>query len=93
MYPNILLTTMHDHNNMIYIIYLSKTIMETHIPISYFKSHCLDIITNLQKDRQSIIITKRDKPLAKIEAIDTGSKISLFGMLKNKAEIKGNIMR
>lgn len=66
--------------------------MQTHIAISYFKSHCLDILTTLQKDKQSIIITKRDKPLAKIEAIKASDKISLFGLFKGKAEIKGDIL-
>ncbi|WP_341789156.1 MULTISPECIES: type II toxin-antitoxin system Phd/YefM family antitoxin [unclassified Rickettsia] len=65
--------------------------MSTKIAISYFKSHCLEIIDKLQTDKESIIITKRDKAVAQILPMDN-KKISLFGMLKNKAEIKGNIL-
>ncbi|MBN8523201.1 MAG: type II toxin-antitoxin system Phd/YefM family antitoxin [Rickettsiales bacterium] len=65
--------------------------MSTKIAISQFKSHCLEIIEKLQSNGQSIIITKRDKAVAKVLPIDS-KKVSLFGMLKNKAEIKANIL-
>ena len=60
--------------------------MATKIAISQFKSHCLEIIEKLQTDKESIIITKRDREVAQILPINT-KKISIFGMLKNKAEI------
>ena len=65
--------------------------MSTKIAISQFKSHCLEIIEKLQTNGQSVIITKRDKAVAKVLLIDS-KKVSLFGMLKNKAEIKANIL-
>lgn len=65
--------------------------MSTKIAISQFKSHCLEIIEKLQSNGQSVIITKRDKAVAKVLPIDN-KKVSLFGMLKNKAEIKANIL-
>ena len=66
--------------------------MTSVIAISQFKSHCLEIIEKLQSNRQSIIITKRNKPIAKVEAIMDSTKASLFGILKGKAEIKGDIL-
>ncbi len=66
--------------------------MSTKIAISQFKSHCLEIIEKLQTNGQSVIITKRDKAVAKVLPIDN-KKVSLFGMLKNKAEIKANILK
>ena len=62
------------------------------IAISQFKSHCLEIIDKLQNNQETIIITKRDKPIAKVEAIMMKSNSSLFGILKNKAYIKGDIL-
>lgn len=56
--------------------------MSTKIAISQFKSHCLEIIEKLQTNGQSVIITKRDKAVAKVLPIDS-KKVSLFGMLKN----------
>jgi prevent-host-death family protein len=65
--------------------------MDTTIPISEFKAHCLEIIKKLQADRRPIIITKRSKPIAKVLPLDN-QKVSLLGMLKGKAEIKGDII-
>ncbi|MGX6960640.1 MAG: type II toxin-antitoxin system Phd/YefM family antitoxin [Rickettsia endosymbiont of Pentastiridius leporinus] len=65
--------------------------MATKIAISQFKSHCLEIIEQLQTNGNSIIITKRDKEVAQLLPINT-KKTSLFGMLKNKAEIKTDIL-
>jgi len=66
--------------------------MTSAIAISQFKSHCLEIIEKLHTNRQSIIITKRNKPIAKVESIIDSSKLSLFGLLKGKAEIRGDIL-
>ncbi len=65
--------------------------MITKIAVSYFKAHCLEIFENLQTSQNSMIITKRDKPIAKIIPINS-EKISLFGLLKHKAEIKTDIV-
>lgn len=66
--------------------------MSTKIAISHFKSHCLEIIEKLQTSGQSVIITKRDKAIAKVLPMDN-KKLSLFGILKNKAEIKTDILQ
>lgn len=65
--------------------------MSTKIAISYFKAHCLKIIEKLQSDGQSIIITKRDKEIAELLPLNKKSA-SLFGILKNKADIKSDIV-
>jgi prevent-host-death family protein len=65
--------------------------MNDKVAISQFKARCLEMIEKLQADQQPIIITKRDKPIAKVVPFDS-KKTSLFGMLKNKAEIKGDII-
>ncbi|MCC8416615.1 MAG: type II toxin-antitoxin system Phd/YefM family antitoxin [Rickettsia endosymbiont of Gnoriste bilineata] len=65
--------------------------MSNKIAINQFKDHCLEIIDKLQANQQSIIITKGDKPIAKIVPLDK-TKLSLLGMLKGKAEIKGDIL-
>ena len=65
--------------------------MDIKIAISQFKAHCLEIIEKLQTDHQPVIITKRDKPIAKVVPLDN-QKVSIFGLLKHKAEIKGNII-
>lgn len=65
--------------------------MSTTVAISYFKAHCLEILDTLHKNQQPIIITKRDRPIAKVTAIGI-EKPSIFGIFKNKGEIKGDIV-
>jgi len=52
--------------------------MKKEIAISEFKSHCLEILSNLEKSNSSIIITKRNKPIARVSAFSK-NKPSLFG--------------
>lgn len=65
--------------------------MDTKIAISQFKAHCLEIIEKLQTDHQPIIITERGKPIAKVVPLNN-NKVSLLGLLKHTAEIKGDII-
>lgn len=65
--------------------------MTKEIPISQFKAHCLEIINNLQNSAESVVITKRHRPVAKIESFQKLSKTSIFGIFKDKAEIRGDI--
>ena len=67
--------------------------MPIEISVSEFKAHCLEIINNLQFKQQSIIITKRDKAVARLENIDSKLVVPIFGMLKNKAKIKTDIVK
>ena len=67
--------------------------MSIEISVSDFKTHCLEIINNLQFKQQQIIITKRDKVVAKLEAVDSEASVSIFGMMKNKAKIKADIVK
>ena len=67
--------------------------MTTKIAISQFKAHCLEIIDKLQTNQEPIIITKRDKAVAKVISLNDAEKISLFGLLKDKAKIKSDIIK
>ena len=65
--------------------------MKEEMSISEFKSHCLEILKNLEKSQSSIIITKRNKPIATVSGISKNVP-SIFGMFKNQIEIKGDIV-
>jgi len=65
--------------------------MLNRVAISEFKSHCLEILANLEKSKTSIIITKRNKPIATVSSFHK-KKDSILGMMKNKGEVKGDII-
>ncbi len=66
--------------------------MKNQIAISEFKAHCLEVINKIHLTHESIIITKRDKPMVKVVALDDVKKVSLFGFLKDKAKITSDIV-
>jgi len=68
--------------------------METEIAISEFKAHCLEVINKLQHKHQTVIITKRDKPVAKLLAFnDKAKKKSAMDLFKGKIKINGDIVK
>ena len=54
-----------------------------------FKAKCLKILDNL--DSGGIIVTKRGQPVAKVTPIAKVDNKKLFGCMKGKITIKGNI--
>ncbi len=65
--------------------------MKQKVAISDFKSHCLEILSNLEKTQSSIIITKRNRPIATVSAFSKTTP-SIFGIFRDQIEIKGDII-
>jgi len=63
------------------------------IPAGQFKVHCLAIMDEVQAKHQSVVITKRGKPVAKLVPVEK-EKDDIFGFMKGKGtiEIKGDII-
>jgi prevent-host-death family protein len=59
------------------------------MPAAKFKEQCLAILDEV--DEEGIVITKRGKPVAKLVPIRAESA-ELIGALKDKLEIKGDII-
>ena len=67
------------------------------LAISEFKTHCLEIINNMQIDGNPIEITKRGKPLARVVPISPKSpKLSAMHEIsetfRGRGEIVGDII-
>lgn len=56
-----------------------------------FKATCLTVIDEVQKKRQSVVITKNGKPAVKLVPITEG-KDPIFGFMKGKAKIVGDVV-
>jgi prevent-host-death family protein len=56
-----------------------------------FKANCLAVMDEVQKKRESIIITKRGKPVVKVVPVTTG-KDDIFGFFAGKITIHGDIV-
>ena len=56
-----------------------------------FKTHCLAILDEVQAKRETIVITKRGKPVAKLSPIEKQVD-DIFGFMKGKGKIVGDIV-
>ena len=56
-----------------------------------FKAHCLKVMDEVQKKRETIVITKHGKPVVKIVPTDQ-DKDEIYGFLKGKGRIIGDVV-
>jgi prevent-host-death family protein len=61
------------------------------IPAAVFKAECLNLMDEVARTGQPIIITKHGKPVAQLAPIPA-QRESLFGYMKDTLSIKGDIV-
>ncbi|MFN7097216.1 MAG: type II toxin-antitoxin system Phd/YefM family antitoxin [Gammaproteobacteria bacterium] len=74
---------------MTIVIFIS-TIMQK-VTAAHFKTHCLQLMDIAHVKHESVIITKRGKPIAKLIPYDE-TPPKLFGSLQGSATIKGDLI-
>lgn len=57
-----------------------------------FKTHCLRVMDQVQREREAVIITKKGRPVAKLVPIEGDASRSVFGCLAEDFEIVGDIV-
>ena len=60
------------------------------IAAAEFKARCLSLMDDVQRTRQTVVITKRGKPVAKLVPVPA-AKDDFIGRLKGKIRIVGDI--
>ena len=56
-----------------------------------FNVHCLTVMDEVQAKRETVVITKHGKPVAKLVPVDKGSD-DIYGFLAGKGEITGDVV-
>jgi prevent-host-death family protein len=56
-----------------------------------FKVHCLAVMDEVQSKRESVLITKRGKPVAKLVPADKDTD-DIYGFLQGKVRILGDVV-
>jgi prevent-host-death family protein len=56
-----------------------------------FKARCLAVMDEVQAKRETIVITKRGKPVVKLVPADA-EKDDIYGFLKGKGKITGDVV-
>ena len=67
--------------------------MKRVIQAGKFKAECLKIMDDVQAKKYSVIITKRNKPVAKLVSLEEENSSLLFGKMKGTAHIKGDLIQ
>ena len=57
-----------------------------------FKANCLAVMDEVQSKRETVVITKHGKPVAKLVPINDTDKDEIFGFLAGKGEVTGDIV-
>ena len=57
-----------------------------------FKARCLQLMDRVAERRETFVITKRGKPVAKLVPVERSPKASLFGWLRGQARECGDIV-
>ena len=70
----------------------AKTAAKTRtMPAGVFKARCLAVMDEVQKKRESVVITKHGKPVAKLVPVGPPDD-DFFGFMKGKMKIVGDII-
>ena len=62
------------------------------VPATEFKAKCLELMDRVAKRRESFVITKRGKAVARLVPMDRKPKDSIFGWLRSQAWERGDIV-
>jgi prevent-host-death family protein len=57
-----------------------------------FKANCLAVMDEVKAKREPVLITKRGKPVAVLQPVEVPKDDPIFGFLKGKVEITGDIV-
>ncbi len=60
--------------------------------ISEFKAKCIAILREAQRTREPVVVTRRGKPLARIEPIIEGAPTRQLGAVRGRMQIRGDIV-
>lgn len=61
------------------------------IAAGVFKAKCLAIMDEVHSKREPVLITKKGRPVAKLVPIEEEGPDPIFGFMKGKAAIAGDI--
>jgi len=61
------------------------------VPATEFKARCLELMDRVAERRESFLITKRGKPVARLVPVEPQPKDSIFGWLRGQAWEVGNV--
>ena len=62
------------------------------MPAGQFKATCLKVMDRVRRTRESVVITKRGKPVVRLAPIAEDDPVPLFGYLAGTVTIRGDVV-
>jgi prevent-host-death family protein len=62
------------------------------VAISEFKAKCLQLLEQVQKTKQPLVVTKRGRPIAEVGPVLAPAEPDWMGSMKGRIEILGDIV-
>ena len=61
------------------------------LPASEFKARCLELLDEVARTREPLIITKRGRPVARLAPLEADASLSLEGSVSYAGDIVGPV--
>jgi len=61
------------------------------MPAGVFKTNCLSVMDEVKSKRETVVITKHGRPVAKLVPVETGAD-DIFGFFSGRGSITGDIV-
>ena len=61
------------------------------VPAGFFKAHCLAVMDDVQAKKETVVITKRGKPVVKLVPVEPQGD-DIFGFLRGKVTITRDVV-
>ncbi len=62
------------------------------VPAGAFKANCLAIMDEVKAKRETIVITKHGRPVAKLVPVNISGVDEIFGFFNGKGSITGDVV-
>ncbi len=62
------------------------------MPAGQFKATCLEVMDRVRRTRESVVITKRGRAVARLVPIAEDAPVPLFGYLADTVTIHGDVV-
>jgi prevent-host-death family protein len=73
------------------IMTMVKEVIMKKMPAGSFKTHCLAVMDEVRAKRETILITKHGKPVAKLVPVEQETD-DIFHFLRGKGSIEGDVV-
>lgn len=62
------------------------------IPVSQLKARCSEVLDRVERHKQSLIVTRRGRPIARLVPFENDASPELYGSLRGTVRFHGDVI-